>query len=112
MAESEFVFIYSTVPDETAAQKIAEALVTSNLAACVNIHGPMTSIYEWKGKLEKEQELVLFIKTRRALTEKVIAAARSLHPYTVPCFLILPIEGGNSDYLGWARAQTERPQIA
>ena len=52
--------------------------------------------------------MAAFIKTRRALVEEAIAAARPLHPYTLPCFLILPIEGGNADYLAWARRQTER----
>jgi periplasmic divalent cation tolerance protein len=107
MPDSEFVFVYSTVPDEEAARKIATALVNEGLAACVNIHGPMTSVYEWQGKLETGAEYALFIKTRRSLAQKVIAAARPLHPYTVPCFLVLPIEGGNTDYLAWARAQTE-----
>ncbi len=112
MSDSEFVFVYSTLPDNQAARAIGEALVTAGLAACVNIHGPVSSIYKWQGQLETGQEYALFIKTRRALAQKVIETARTLHPYTVPCFLILPIEGGNADYLAWARAQTETGQIA
>ncbi|HEY4112608.1 MAG TPA: divalent-cation tolerance protein CutA [Rhizomicrobium sp.] len=108
MSESEFVFVYSTYPDEASAKRAAEALVTANLAACVNIHAPMTSVYEWEGKLETGPEVAALIKTRRALVENVIAAARPLHPYTVPCFQVLPIESGNADYLDWARAQTTR----
>jgi periplasmic divalent cation tolerance protein len=104
---SEFVFIYSTFPDEASARRVAEALVTAKLAACVNITAPMTSVYEWQGKLETGPEVAAFIKTRRALADEVIAAARPLHPYSVPCFLILPIEGGNEDYLAWARGQTK-----
>jgi len=103
---SEFVFLYSTFPDEASAKRVAEALVNAKLAACVNISAPMTSVYEWQGKLETGPEVAIFIKTRRDLTDAVIAAARPLHPYTLPCFLILPIEGGNADYLAWARAQT------
>jgi periplasmic divalent cation tolerance protein len=103
---SEFVFVYSTFPDETAARHVAQTLVSAKLAACVNISAPMTSVYEWQGKLETGAEVAAFIKTRRALVEKVIAAARPLHPYSVPCFLVLPIECGNEDYLAWARAQT------
>ena len=106
MSESEFVFVYSTFPDESSARKIAIELVSRKLAACANIHAPMTSIYEWQGTLETALEVPVFIKTRRLLTEAVLAAARALHPYTVPCFLILPIEGGNADYLTWAREQT------
>lgn len=106
MSQTEFVFVYSTFPDADSARRVAEELVREKLAACVNIPGPMTSVYEWQGKLETGPEFAAFIKTRRALADEVIAAARKLHPYTVPCFLILPIEGGNSDYLDWARAQT------
>ncbi|MDE2183667.1 MAG: divalent-cation tolerance protein CutA [Alphaproteobacteria bacterium] len=102
---SEFVFLYSTFPDEASARRVAEALVTARFAACVNIHA-LTSVYEWQGKLESGAEFAAFIKTRRALVERATAAARALHPYTVPCFLVLPIEGGNDDYLAWARAQT------
>ena len=105
---SEFVFLYSTFPDEVSAKRVAEALVTAKLAACVNIMAPMASIYEWQGTLETGPEIAVFIKTRRALVEEVIAAARPLHPYTVPCFLVLPVEGGNEDYLSWVRAQTTR----
>jgi periplasmic divalent cation tolerance protein len=70
----------------------------------------MQSIYEWEGKLETSSEVAMFIKTRREHVEEAIAAARPLHPYSVPCFLVLPIEGGNMDYLAWARQMTE-PQM-
>jgi periplasmic divalent cation tolerance protein len=86
MSESEFVFVYSTFPDEAAARRVGEALVTARLAACVNIYPPMHSIYEWQGKLESGPEVVAFIKTRRANVDNVIAAARPLHPYATPCF--------------------------
>jgi periplasmic divalent cation tolerance protein len=105
---SEFVFIYSTFPDETSARRVAEALVAAKLAACVNISATMTSVYEWQGRLEAGPEVAAFIKTRRALADEVMAAARPLHPYSVPCFLVLPIEGGNEDYLAWAREQTKK----
>jgi periplasmic divalent cation tolerance protein len=108
MSESEFVFLYSTFPDAEAAEKVARLLVEQRLAACVNIHGPMTSVYEWEGKLETATEVAAFIKTRRALIDDAISAARPLHPYSIPCFLVLPIAGGNDDYLAWAREQTSR----
>jgi periplasmic divalent cation tolerance protein len=107
MAQSEFVFVYSTFPDEAAARRVGEALVAQKLAACVNIHPPMTSIYEWQAKLETGLEVAAFIKTRASLVDELVATARPLHPYTVPCFLVLPIESGNADYLAWARARTK-----
>ena len=63
--------------------------------------------YVWQGKREEGPEVAAFIKTRRALVDEAIATARPLHPYTVPCFLVLPIEQGNEDYLAWAREQTK-----
>ncbi len=108
MSDGEFVFVYSTFPDDASAKTTAEVLVDGKLAACVNIHPPMTSVYEWQGKRETATEVAAFIKTRRALAEAVIAAAKPLHPYTVPCFLILPVEGGSADYLAWLREQTRQ----
>jgi len=108
MSPTEFVFVYSTFPDESSAKRVAEVLVERKLAACVNIHGPVTSLYEWEGKLETGTEFAAFIKTRRELAARATDAARPLHPYSVPCFLILPIEGGNEDYLAWARDQTAK----
>jgi len=108
MSKSEFVFLYSTFPDREAAERVGRALVEAKLAACVNIFPPMTSIYEWYGELETTPETAVLIKTRRDLVDRAIAAARPLHPYTLPCFLTLSIEGGNADYLAWARIQTTR----
>jgi periplasmic divalent cation tolerance protein len=107
MSDGEFVFVYSTFPDRESAKNVGQALVEAKLGACVNIFPPMTSIYEWEGKIDSSTEHAVFIKTRRTLAERAIAAARPLHPYSVPCFLILPIASGNADYLAWARNQTE-----
>ena len=104
--DPEFVFVYTTLPDANAAKSLSLALVEERLAACVNIHAEMTSIYEWQGKIETGPEVPVFIKTRRDLAQRVIDFSRPRHPYTVPCFLILPIVGGNEDYLAWARTQT------
>lgn len=106
MERSEFVFVYSTFPEMESAKRVAKVLVERRLAACVNIHGPMTSLYEWDGKLEEGSEFAAFIKTLRTRVDAVTGTARPLHPYTVPCFLVLPIEAGNPDYLEWARSQT------
>ena len=103
---SDFVIVYSTFPDASSATAVAEALVRAKLAACVNLSAPIASVYEWEGKLERTTEIAVLIKTRRALADQVIAAARPLHPYSLPCFVVLPVEGGLADYLAWVRAQT------
>ena len=107
MSDGEFVFVYSTFPDRKSAETVARCVVEAKLAACVNILPPMTSIFEWEGKLDASTEHAVLIKTRRALADRAISAARPLHPYVIPCFLILPIASGTGDYLAWARAQTQ-----
>jgi len=102
---SGLVFVYTTLPDTGAADRIARDLVERKLAACVNIYPEIRSIYEWEGKVESESEVVAFIKTRAELAEKVIEETRKLHPYDVPALLVLPIEGGNDDYIDWAKEQ-------
>jgi len=104
---NDFCFLYSTFPDSESALKVARVLVDAQLAACVNVHPPMTSVYVWQGAREEATEVAAFIKTRRTLVDEAIAAARPLHPYTTPCFLVLPILGGNEDYLTWAWKQTK-----
>lgn len=108
-ATNEFCFIYSTFPNKDAALASARLLIDKKLAACVNILPPMTSVYFWEGKREEAAEVATLIKTRRSLAEKAIAAAWEIHAYSVPCFVILPLEGGSPDYLAWVRSVTEQP---
>ncbi len=110
-ASLDFCFIYSTFPDADSAHTAAKALLGQKLAACVNVYPPMTSFYVWQGEKQEEAEVAVFIKTQRALVDQAITALRPLHPYSTPCFLILPIEGGNSDYLAWAREQTKQDRV-
>ncbi len=104
--KSEFVLVYSVFPNRAVAEKVARVLLDAKLAACVNIFPPMVSLYEWEGKLETSRETAAIIKTRRNLADRVIETARPLHPYSVPCFLLLPVDGGNPAFLDWVRGQT------
>ena len=103
---SEFVFIYTPLPSCKAAEAMAGALVARRLAACVNIYPGVRSVYEWKGEVHTDEEVVAFIKTRRERVPEVMEAAHQLHPYELPAFLVLPVLDGNEDYLAWVRAQT------
>jgi periplasmic divalent cation tolerance protein len=100
------VLVYSTFPSLADAEKEGAELVGQGLAACVNILPGMISIYSWKGEPHRDEEVVMIIKTRRALADRVIAAARGRHPYENPAFLILPVEGGSAPFLDWIRQQT------
>ncbi len=97
----DIIQIVTTLPDEESAQRIARALVEGGLAACVQISGPVESIYRWQGKVESAQEWQCWIKTTSARYAEVAAAIRSLHPYAVPEILALPIIAGDADYLRW-----------
>ena len=103
------VLIYSTFPSPEAAATVGNELVEARLAACVNIIAGMTSIYRWEGKITQDNEAVMIIKTRESLAEAAIAATRRRHPYTNPALLIIPLEGGSADYLGWLMQETTLP---
>jgi len=93
--------ILITAPNPEEGQKIAEALVAEKLAACVNLVEKVSSIYWWQGKVERDTETLLIVKTQWALVDQLIARVKELHSYTVPEVIALPIERGNPDYLKW-----------
>ena len=84
---------------------MARALVDRRLAACVNLVGPMESIYRWKGQVEEAQEWLLLIKTTAAACEGVRQAIRELHSYELPECIEIAIQGGSADYLRWLGEQ-------
>lgn len=88
------------------ADALAKGLVGSKLAACVNVIPGLTSHYRWEGKLQKDREALLVIKTRASLLKKVEAWVKKNHPYTVPEVLALPVAGGSKDYLSWLAEST------
>jgi periplasmic divalent cation tolerance protein len=99
------VLVTASSPDEGA--RIAEALVSERLAACVNRVDGISSVYWWKGKVERESETLLIAKTRGELVDRLIARVKELHSYSVPEVIALPIEAGNADYLNWIAEETK-----
>jgi periplasmic divalent cation tolerance protein len=97
----EFRFVYVTCRDEAEALAVAEAVVGARLAACANVLPSVQSLYWWEGKLVRDTEMVLVLKTKAALMPALIAAVKAAHSYTVPCVVALPILEGNPDYLAW-----------
>jgi periplasmic divalent cation tolerance protein len=96
------VVLLSTVATREDAERIAQALVERRLAACVNVVPGVVSVYRWKGKVEKEGELLLVIKTRgERLADLKAALLAGLHPYEVPELVVLPVAGGHAPYLDW-----------
>jgi periplasmic divalent cation tolerance protein len=93
--------IYVTAKDIAEARKIGRILVEERLVACVNIFDGMRSIYRWEGAVVEAGEAVLIAKTRAILTPDVIARIRSLHSYTCPCIVAVPVVDGAAAYLQW-----------
>ena len=86
---------------------MADTLVRERLAACVNLLGPVRSTYVWKGRLERDTEVTLLIKTTADRVGALTARLRALHPYDLPEVIALPLMSaeGNVAYLDWVRAQ-------
>ena len=93
--------VLTTTGSREEAEKIAHALVERRLAACVNIVGPIHSVYRWQGKVESADEHLLLIKTTAASFDAVARAIRELHSYELPECIELSIESGSADYLAW-----------
>ena len=107
MAMKPVVFqITTTTATRGDAEAIARALVERGLAACVQIAGPVSSTYRWRGEIETAEEYLCIIKTRAELFEKVESAIRELHPYQTPEIVATPIVDGSRDYLAWLEAET------
>lgn len=104
-----FSIVYITTSDKREAEKIGETLVQERLAACANILPGMSSIYWWKGNLERSDETVLLLKTIQENTEAIIKRVKELHSYENPCVIVLPIQKGSQEYLDWIKEETKRP---
>jgi periplasmic divalent cation tolerance protein len=93
--------VFSTVADIEEARKIARALVDKQLAACVNIVGPIHSIYRWKENIEESDEILLVLKTTAEVLPRLRDELKMLHSYEVPECISVNIEDGLPEYLKW-----------
>ena len=103
---SDCIQVITTTANREEAETIARALVEERLAACVQIVGPITSVYRWQRRIETSSEWQCLIKSRQTLWEPLLAAIRRLHSYQVPEILVLNVTAGNPDYLAWLAAET------
>jgi periplasmic divalent cation tolerance protein len=98
------------MPDDQRAENVAATLINERLAACVNIFGPVISVYHWKGAVEREAERQMMIKTTRDRIGAVAVRLRELHPYELPEFVVLPAESGE-EYGRWVRDTVVSPGV-
>src|SRR5258708_39926415 len=102
---ADFIQVLTTTDSKILAEHIGRALVELRLAACVQIVGPMASIYRWQRQIETAEEWQCWIKTTRERFTSVELAIRELHTYSVPEILAIPIIAGSAAYLQWLEEQ-------
>lgn len=102
----DYLTILCTVPDSVSAERIAARVINAKLAACVNIVPGIESVYEWQGKIERSQEILLIFKTHATCYIQLEQKLVELHPYDTPEVIALPIAQGLAEYLSWIGKST------
>lgn len=100
------VFIYTTAGSPAEAGAIAETVVGRGLAACANIFPGMTSVYVWKGEVQRDSETAMLLKTVPDLRDAAMDAVRGCHPYETPAVVAFAADAVETDFLAWLRAET------
>ena len=102
---SEYIQVVTTTEKQDDALAIGRALIEQRLAACVQVVGPVTSVYRWKGQIETGQEWQCWAKSRQDCYGRIEQAVREHHPYEEPEILAVPITAGSASYLAWLDAE-------
>lgn len=100
------LLVLTNLPDRASAQRVADALIESRAAACVNILAECTSVYRWQEKMETASEIPLLIKTTVAAYPHLETTLRAHHPYELPEIIAVTVEAGFPDYLQWVMQET------
>lgn len=98
------VVVLCTAPDDATANALAQQALDAQLAACVTLLPGATSLYVWQGKLERNAEVQMLLKSSEAHQQALIELLKAAHPYDTPELLVLPVTHGESEYLSWLSA--------
>ncbi|MFG1296801.1 MULTISPECIES: divalent-cation tolerance protein CutA [Xanthobacter] len=98
--------VYTTLPSLAVAEELARTLVEERLAACGNIRSAQVAIYEWEGRIERAEEVILLLKTTAERAPALVERVRARHPYEVPAILVLPVEAADAAFSTWVGQQT------
>jgi len=102
------IIVFCTAPNKETADKIAEDIIDKRLAACVNIIDSVSSVYRWKGEVNKDSECLMIIKTAVELFIDLESTIKVNHPYEVPEIIGFKLEKGNQEYLNWIIDSTRK----
>ena len=97
----EGIIVITTTETKEDAEKLAEEIITNKLGTCVQIEGPIMSVYRWHGKVQRSKEFRMQIKTIKSKFQDLDELIRNVHPYEVPEVVALPIVDGSKTYLNW-----------
>lgn len=100
--------VLTTTDSADEAERLARVLVEAHLAACVQISGPVRSVFRWEGAVSVEEEWQLWLKTDAGRVDDLAARLVAEHGYDVPEVLVVPVVGGHGPYLDWVMEETER----
>ena len=103
---ADFLQVVTTVDSEEEAERLARGITGGRLAACVQIIGPIKSVYWWQGELAEAREWQLVIKTTTARIAELEAYIKENHSYDTPELTATVISGGSDEYLDWITAET------
>ena len=95
------VSVYAIFADAAEAERIGRAMVEERLAACINILGPVRSIYRWQGAVETADEVAAIFKTRHDSADALITRIAAMHSYDVPCIVTWPVDKLLGTYADW-----------
>jgi periplasmic divalent cation tolerance protein len=100
------ILVYVTISILAEAETLVLQLIEDKLIACANIYPGMRAIYAWEGKVMRDEEISIILKTQAELWEKVCARIVELHPYECPAILAIPVLAGHQPYLQWIHDTT------
>ena len=103
---SEYIIVLSTTNSIDSAKQIARLLVNEKLAACVNIVDKIESIYRWQGEIVEDNEVLMLIKTQKAMFEQLKSKIEQVHPYSTPEIVSIDLTQGAKSYLDWIKNST------
>ena len=100
------VSVYAVFADAEEAERIGRTVIDERLAACINILGPIRSIYRWEGKIQSAEEVAAILKTHHWNSDALIERIAALHSYKVPCVITWPIDKILRSYADWVEDST------